>query len=75
MLSEDSAVVTFVRLVQRVDSDGRPTTGCHEETRIWQRILGRWKHVHFHRARRVPERIKNEIPRDTSPHRFYSRIG
>ena len=48
MLSEDSAVVTFVRLVQRVDGDGRPTTGCHEETRIWQRILGRWKHVHFH---------------------------
>ncbi len=50
ILSEDSAVVTFVRLVQRVDGAGRPVTNCHEETRIWQRISGRWKHVHFHRS-------------------------
>jgi hypothetical protein len=50
MLGNDAAVVAYVRLVQRLDRDDAPVTVCSEETRIWQRIDGRWKHVHFHRS-------------------------
>ena len=49
-LMGDSAVVTYVRLTQRVDDEGRSTTSAQEETRIWQRQNGEWKHVHFHRS-------------------------
>jgi hypothetical protein len=46
----DVAVVTYVRLNQRLASDRSPVSTCNEETRIWQRQDGRWKHVHFHRS-------------------------
>lgn len=46
----DVAVVAYVRLGQRVGSDGSPTTSAFEETRVWQRTEGRWRHVHFHRS-------------------------
>lgn len=46
----DVAVVTYVRLSQRLSEDGVPTTTGTEETRIWQRKGGVWKHVHFHRS-------------------------
>ena len=46
----DVAVVSYVRLNQRVDSAGRPTTAGFEETRVWQKRDGRWRHVHFHRS-------------------------
>jgi calcium/calmodulin-dependent protein kinase (CaM kinase) II len=46
----DAAVVSYVRLNQRVDAEGRPTTSAVEETRVWQMIDGRWRHVHFHRS-------------------------
>lgn len=46
----DVAVVAYVRLNQRVDAAGVPTTTGSEETRVWQRQEGRWKHVHFHRS-------------------------
>ena len=46
----DVAVVSYVRLNQRVGADGAPFTRAYEETRIWQRQEGRWKHVHFHRS-------------------------
>ena len=46
----DVAVVTYVRLRQRIDVDGHPTTSACEETRIWQSQQGVWKHVHFHRS-------------------------
>jgi calcium/calmodulin-dependent protein kinase (CaM kinase) II len=49
-LMGDVAVLAYVRLVQRVGPDGQPTTVASTETRIWQRIDGRWKHVHFHRS-------------------------
>ncbi len=46
----DVAVVSYVRLNQRVTVDGAPVTRAVEETRVWQRQDGAWKHVHFHRA-------------------------
>ena len=46
----DVAVLAYVRLVQKVGSDGTPTTAASAETRIWQRRDGRWRHVHFHRS-------------------------
>jgi calcium/calmodulin-dependent protein kinase (CaM kinase) II len=46
----DVAVVAYVRLIQRVNTDGTTVTVGSEETRIWQRQQGRWKHVHFHRS-------------------------
>ena len=46
----DVAVITYVRLNQRAGADGSPTLSASEETRIWQRHGGQWKHVHFHRS-------------------------
>jgi calcium/calmodulin-dependent protein kinase (CaM kinase) II len=46
----DAAVIAYVRLNQRVGADGSPFTTAMEETRIWERRDGRWRHVHFHRS-------------------------
>src|SRR3954447_24615664 len=46
----DVAVVSYVRLNQRVQPDGAPVTRVVEETRVWQRQQGAWRHVHFHRS-------------------------
>lgn len=46
----DVAVVTYTRLWQRQDDQGRPTTLVFEETRIWHRQDAGWRHVHFHRS-------------------------
>ena len=46
----DVAVVTYVRLNQRVGADGQAKESAFEETRVWQRQAGEWKHVHFHRS-------------------------
>jgi calcium/calmodulin-dependent protein kinase (CaM kinase) II len=61
LLGDDVAVVTYVRLVQRVIASGegygasastpsRVETLATEETRVWQRQDDRWRHVHFHRS-------------------------
>ncbi len=50
LLGEDAAVVCCVRLVQRLDKDGQPVTTRCEETRVWERREGQWRHVHFHRS-------------------------
>lgn len=50
MLGADAAVVSYVRLLQRLDGGGLPQTIRFEETRVWQRQDGRWQHVHFHRS-------------------------
>jgi len=50
MLGDDAAVISYIRLVQKLDAHGAPVTVATEETRIWQRKDGRWKHVHFHRS-------------------------
>jgi calcium/calmodulin-dependent protein kinase (CaM kinase) II len=48
------AVVSYVRLNQRVQPDGKPATHAFEETRVWQRQAGTWRHVHFHRSAARP---------------------
>lgn len=45
----DMAVIAYVRLNQRV-KDGTPSESAVEETRVWQRVEGKWRHVHFHRS-------------------------
>jgi calcium/calmodulin-dependent protein kinase (CaM kinase) II len=50
LLGSDAGVVSYVRLIQKLDSAGSPVTTAVEETRVWQRIQGEWKHVHFHRS-------------------------
>ena len=49
-LMGDVAVISFIRLVQKLDAGGNPVTVRSEETRVWQRQNGRWRHVHFHRT-------------------------
>jgi ketosteroid isomerase-like protein len=46
----DSAVLSYVRLTQSLDENGVAHIGRVEETRVWQKIDGQWKHVHFHRS-------------------------
>lgn len=47
----NAAIVSYTRVVQRVDSaTGAPTSSCTQETRVWQRTESGWKHVHFHRS-------------------------
>ena len=46
----DTAIVSYIRLVQRLGDDGKPVTGRSEETRVWHRREGKWRHVHFHRS-------------------------
>ena len=50
LLGEDVAVISYIRLMRQVDNSGQPHTTRFEETRVWQRQDGRWKHVHFHRS-------------------------
>jgi hypothetical protein len=49
-LMGDVAVVSYVRLNQRMSADKTPSTRAVEETRVWQKQNGVWKHVHFHRS-------------------------
>ena len=49
-LMGDSAIVCYTRLTQVVDAGNAPVTKAVEETRVWQKIDGQWKHVHFHRS-------------------------
>jgi calcium/calmodulin-dependent protein kinase (CaM kinase) II len=50
LLGNEGAVLSYVRLTQSLDASGAPQTGRMEETRVWQRVGGEWKHVHFHRS-------------------------
>ncbi len=43
------AVIAYVRMTQRV-TGGNSTTSATEETRVWEKTEGVWKHVHFHRS-------------------------
>jgi len=46
----DSAVITYIRVVQWIDTDGAPLSSAFEETRVWKRDGQHWRHVHFHRS-------------------------
>jgi ketosteroid isomerase-like protein len=46
----DVALVTYVRLNQRLGPDGQATVAAFEETRVWQKQGDGWRHVHFHRS-------------------------
>ena len=46
----DAAIVCYVRLTQATDAGGAPSTRAVEETRVWHKQNGKWKHVHFHRS-------------------------
>lgn len=51
IISQDMAIVTYVRLIQKLDTQGHPKTLSSEETRVWQRLESdEWKLVHFHRS-------------------------
>ena len=50
LLGPEAAVISYVRLVQKLDGTGSPVTAASEETRVWQKLDGQWKHVHFHRS-------------------------
>jgi ketosteroid isomerase-like protein len=50
-LMGDVAVVAYVRLTQRTMPEGSPTTQAFEETRVWHKQNGSWRHVHFHRSK------------------------
>lgn len=50
LMGDEAAVVSYVRLTQSQDAAGQPQTSRVEETRVWQKIDGEWKHVHFHRS-------------------------
>jgi calcium/calmodulin-dependent protein kinase (CaM kinase) II len=50
-LMGEVAVVSYVRLTQRMLEDDGTTTTANEETRVWQFQEGRWQHVHFHRSK------------------------
>jgi ketosteroid isomerase-like protein len=46
----DVGIVCYARLVQKLDAAGNPVTVTANETRIWQKQGGQWKHIHFHRS-------------------------
>ncbi|HZZ72977.1 MAG TPA: DUF4440 domain-containing protein [Pirellulales bacterium] len=49
-LGPDAAIVSYVRLTQKLGADGAPVSVRVTETRVWQRLDGNWRHVHFHRS-------------------------
>lgn len=49
-LMGDAAVVSYVRVVQKLDGSGAPLSTAAMETRVWQKTTAGWKHVHFHRT-------------------------
>jgi calcium/calmodulin dependent protein kinase II association protein len=50
LMGDNAAILSYVRLTQSLDDNGVPHIGRVEETRVWQKIGGQWKHVHFHRS-------------------------
>lgn len=45
-----AAVVSYVRVVQKLDATGAPISTAAMETRVWEKKDSGWKHVHFHRS-------------------------
>lgn len=49
LIGTDAAVVSYVRLNQKV-ADGRPITTRYNETRVFEKRASGWICVHFHRS-------------------------
>ena len=49
-LMGDVGLIAYTRVGQSCGEDGVPTSSTCQETRVWQKIGGKWKHVHFHRS-------------------------
>ncbi|MEW5301164.1 MAG: hypothetical protein WDW38_004703 [Sanguina aurantia] len=49
MMSTTAAVVSYVRLTQKV-VNCIPETHAVQETRVWEEKDGKWVHVHVHRS-------------------------
>lgn len=50
-LGENSAVICYTRISQRLDGDGKPRVSTCNETRVWQKKEdGFWWNVHVHRT-------------------------
>ena len=50
MCGDNVGIVCYARLTQKLNDEGSPETEYCEETRVWQKIDGQWKNVHFHRS-------------------------
>jgi ketosteroid isomerase-like protein len=46
----DVAIVSYVRINLRALTEGALKIAAFEETRVWQKQGGGWRHVHFHRS-------------------------
>ena len=46
----NAAVISYVRVVQKLDASGAPVSVAAMETRVWEKQAAGWKHVHFHRT-------------------------
>ena len=46
----DVGIISYTRLTQVLNEHGAPITRVAEETRIWQKINDKWRHIHFHRS-------------------------
>lgn len=46
----DVGILSYVRVVQKLDGAGTPISAPVMETRVWQRTPTGWLHVHFHRS-------------------------
>jgi calcium/calmodulin-dependent protein kinase (CaM kinase) II len=46
----DVGIIAYTRLTQKTGPNG-PVSSAMEETRVFQKIGGKWTHVHFHRSK------------------------
>lgn len=51
MIGDSVAIISYVRLIQKMHPHRGATTKKFEETRVWERRNGKWIHVHFHRSK------------------------
>ncbi|XP_070545064.1 calcium/calmodulin-dependent protein kinase type II delta chain-like [Ptychodera flava] len=49
LFGTDVACIGYVRLIQTMVGTGTETLRS-QETRVWQKIDGQWKNIHFHRS-------------------------
>ena len=50
LLSDTSAIISYIRLIQR-QANGIPSTSSFQETRVWQIVDGELRNVHLHRSK------------------------